>query len=633
MRNQPTLADSVIIIEPSSFHLRISRAVDSTPKRFPHCIARKPKPSIIPHIEPIINRHKLNCQSFKLQQSIQTIQSYVNTLFNLNYSPSPSTSSSEETTTQSSVSIHLSHKQDLKDDLEDGKLLFDWEKQTPPDQDFYALNDAFTYGLKNGYHITWPIRYGFFSPTANYTAILQDLEDIWSTAIEKHIGIQRSNLSNYKAILVINDVYKRNEIRYLVHLLLNRLRFGRVFVHQASVCTTYGIGLPTACVINIGEQKTSISCVEDGIAHSEARVILPVGRSDVLRVFHSLTLPNGFDDNNGCNVDLKYDHLSDVEDLRTLLENSLQCSMDHLHSQQNERVKLEEEIQSNSTNKSSVMNKHDSTVSLQWIHQRNRYDISHLRVSTVLLSCILPFACISTIILPKEAYCIYQLPALHSSEPDDPFDDLYISLTARERRKRGLPNEQLTAVAATEQPDVEMDTTELAPPGNNLISQRPNYFESLPEAVWWSINQCANFVSSQFSTEVVTAQSTGPTPVGGRLVQSSSIVADEVRRRLLGCIILTGGGVAGISNQIIERWLTEQLTAIVREKHTTTTAAPASGYIPTVEIINHSDPADLSWFGARLLLTTDLLNDLWLTPVEWNRFGSRVLREKAAFLW
>ncbi|VDP02693.1 unnamed protein product, partial [Schistosoma mattheei] len=115
-------------------------------------------------------------------------------------------------------------------------------------------------------------------------------------------GIARSNLSNYRAILVINDVYKRNEIRYLVHLLLNRLKFGRVFVHQASVCATYGIGLPTACVINIGEQKTSVSCVEDGVAHTETRIILPVGRSDVLRVFHSLVLPNGFCNKEGCIV-------------------------------------------------------------------------------------------------------------------------------------------------------------------------------------------------------------------------------------------------------------------------------------------------------------------------------------------
>ncbi|VDO74958.1 unnamed protein product [Schistosoma curassoni] len=289
MRNQSTLAENVVIIEPGSFHLRIGRAVEILPKRFPHCIARKPKPNVSPCVEPIINRQKAACDSSSLQESVSTIRSFVNTLFNLSYSP-------ELSGLPAVTPSRLEHTE-----TEDTKL-FEWESNTPLDQEFYALNDAFNRGLKDGYHINWPMRYGFLSTSANYSAILQDLEDIWSTALEKHIGIARSNLSNYRAILVINDVYKRNEIRYLVHLLLNRLKFGRVFVHQASVCATYGIGLPTACVINIGEQKTSVSCVEDGVAHTETRIILPVGRSDVLRVFHSLVLPNGFCNKEGCIV-------------------------------------------------------------------------------------------------------------------------------------------------------------------------------------------------------------------------------------------------------------------------------------------------------------------------------------------
>lgn len=176
MRNQSTLAENVVIIEPGSFHLRIGRAVETLPKRFPHCIARKPKPNVSPCVEPIINRQKAACDSSSLQESVSTIRSFVNTLFNLSYSP-------ELSGLPAVTPSRLEHTE-----TEDTKL-FEWESNTPLDQEFYALNDAFNRGLKDGYHINWPMRYGFLSTSANYSAILQDLEDIWSTALEKHVCI------------------------------------------------------------------------------------------------------------------------------------------------------------------------------------------------------------------------------------------------------------------------------------------------------------------------------------------------------------------------------------------------------------------------------------------------------------
>ena len=36
-----------------------------------------------------------------------------------------------------------------------------------------------------------------------------------------------------------------------------------------------------ACVVDMGDQKTSISCVEDGISHSETRIHLDYGGADI----------------------------------------------------------------------------------------------------------------------------------------------------------------------------------------------------------------------------------------------------------------------------------------------------------------------------------------------------------------
>ncbi|VDP96004.1 unnamed protein product [Echinostoma caproni] len=102
------------------------------------------------------------------------------------------------------------------------------------------------------------------------------------------VGIPRSSFPSYRAILVIGDVFRRTEVRHMVGLLLTRLRFGRVFVHQVGVCATYSVGLPTACVIDLGEEKTTVCCVEDGVSNPDSRVTIAVGRANVLHTFHSM---------------------------------------------------------------------------------------------------------------------------------------------------------------------------------------------------------------------------------------------------------------------------------------------------------------------------------------------------------
>lgn len=43
------------------------------------------------------------------------------------------------------------------------------------------------------------------------------------------------------------------------------------------VAATFGCGVGTACVVDCGHSKTSVSCVEDGISHPATRVRLPYG--------------------------------------------------------------------------------------------------------------------------------------------------------------------------------------------------------------------------------------------------------------------------------------------------------------------------------------------------------------------
>lgn len=87
---------------------------------------------------------------------------------------------------------------------------------------------------------------------------------------------------------MIPDVYNRAHLREMMTLLLIRLGFGSCFLVQDHVAATFGAGLGYACVVDVGDQKTSVSCVEDGISHPATRVRLEYGGADVTQTFHWL---------------------------------------------------------------------------------------------------------------------------------------------------------------------------------------------------------------------------------------------------------------------------------------------------------------------------------------------------------
>ena len=48
------------------------------------------------------------------------------------------------------------------------------------------------------------------------------------------------------------------------------------------------------CVVDVGDQKTSVSCVEDGVSLPQTRLHLDYGGSDVTQVFHFLLKQSNF---------------------------------------------------------------------------------------------------------------------------------------------------------------------------------------------------------------------------------------------------------------------------------------------------------------------------------------------------
>lgn len=174
------------------------------------------------------------------------------------------------------------------------------------DKDILKLN----FNEENQYNVHFPIKRGELNVHprvgGSLTSVLSDLEDIWSYAIHELMQIQRKSLAQYGAVLVVPDVYNRSVLRELVTLLLCRLKFRACFLLQDHVAATFGAGLGYACVVDVGDQKCSISCVEDGISQPDTRVRLGYGGGDVTQVFFALLRKCCFPYKD-CNVDDDYD--------------------------------------------------------------------------------------------------------------------------------------------------------------------------------------------------------------------------------------------------------------------------------------------------------------------------------------
>lgn len=84
---------------------------------------------------------------------------------------------------------------------------------------------------------------------------------------------------------MVSDIFNRTHSKEMVNLLLSRMGFSGCFLVQDHVAALFGSGVGSACVVDVGAEKTSISCVDEGASQPGTRVCLEYGGSDVTHLF------------------------------------------------------------------------------------------------------------------------------------------------------------------------------------------------------------------------------------------------------------------------------------------------------------------------------------------------------------
>ncbi|CAN6634774.1 actin-like protein Arp8p [Trichomonascus vanleenenianus] len=139
------------------------------------------------------------------------------------------------------------------------------------------------------YTLKWPIQngclneYDYESPQQ----VLGDISLILVDALEEQLSITFRQYRDYNVVLLVPDLYDRSYLINMVSLILG-MGFANVCVLQEAMGATFGAGISTACIIDIGAQKTSICCVEEGMVVPDSRVLIRYGGDDITRALARL---------------------------------------------------------------------------------------------------------------------------------------------------------------------------------------------------------------------------------------------------------------------------------------------------------------------------------------------------------
>lgn len=147
------------------------------------------------------------------------------------------------------------------------------------------------------YQLHWPIRHGWLNERDyhNRNMLESDFFRILEETIKTELDLaHKKDWNQYSCVFIIPDLYEKVMVAKVLDEFIREFGFQRVCFMQESLAATFGAGYGAACMVDMGAQKTSISCVEDGMVIEESRVNLKSGGYDVTETFVKMMLFDRF---------------------------------------------------------------------------------------------------------------------------------------------------------------------------------------------------------------------------------------------------------------------------------------------------------------------------------------------------
>uniref|UniRef100_A0A8D0LCU4 Actin related protein 8 n=1 Tax=Sphenodon punctatus TaxID=8508 RepID=A0A8D0LCU4_SPHPU len=551
----------IVVIHPGSTTLRIGRATDTLPVSIPHVIARRHKQQG----QPIYQDTWLLRDGLHKPESTEQRQNGLKMVDKAIWSKKMSNGARRIPVSPDQARSYNRHMRPAILDHSSGNK---WTN-TAHHPEYLVGEEALYVNPLDCYNIHWPVRRGQLNlhsgPGGSVTAVLADLEVIWSHVIQKYLEIPLKDLKYYRCILLIPDIYNKQHVKELVNTTLMKMCFSGIVVHQESVCATFGSGLSSACVVDVGDQKTSVCCVEDGVSHCNTRDCQLANKMDCLLLQH---LKETF-----CHLD---------QDISGLQDHEFQV-------------------------------RHPDSPALLY----------QFRLGDEKLQA--PMALFYPATFGIVGQKMTSLQQRSQGDPEDPHDEHYLLATQSKQEQ--------TAKASA-------DRKSMSKPGGfegELRGQSSDIAERMyPQEVELGSSQSDCIIGGNESEEPIAAHMSRKTAIsqfeGKALGLDKAILhsidccaSDDTKKKMYSSILVVGGGLMyHKAQEFLQHRILNKMPPSFRR------------VVENVEVITRPkdmDPCLIAWKGGAVLACLDTTQELWIYQREWQRFGVRMLRERAAFVW
>ena len=149
------------------------------------------------------------------------------------------------------------------------------------------------------YELRWPLarnEFNRFASCFNHARdVARELELLWMLAVERELNISRKDFHKYNILLVLPDHFNAAEIKCCLDaVLLGQNPFRAATAMQSSCAVTFGLGVSSGLIIDLGAQSASVACVDEGYLLPDSRVKLNFGGDDITRILAQLLINHGF---------------------------------------------------------------------------------------------------------------------------------------------------------------------------------------------------------------------------------------------------------------------------------------------------------------------------------------------------
>lgn len=485
-------------------------------------------------------------------------------------------------------------------------LRIDWTeipanpKNAPP---FYTGNEALRIPDDSSprYKLFWPLRHGWYNER-DYTQkkdLFNDISTIIEAAIKSELGLTRKReWAQYGCIFIIPDLYEKNYVTQALEMLIRDFGFGRAAFIQESLAATFGAGYTQACVVDIGAQKTSICCVEEGMCVENSRINLKYGGADVTETFVKMMLYDHFPYAD-INLRRRYDFVL-AEELKTKF-----CTMNETDISP-QLFEFHLRVSGQNTRKYNFKTYDEVLLAPEGYYYPAIFDNSHkLDGRRRLIGPSVDLYDGS----PNDPVSAAQSALISYLSPQAPVETLTGTDNVNGTPAPAAPKAGLSAIPRLSEPDrASMSAVGTPAPED----------EDAPMA-GVEANTASDGLGTSVRDDILPIM-----PLDAAILASISYGArnDERRTRdFLGSIMAIGGGsqIPGFYAFLEER-LKEQRPGFAKDILIGT---------PPREL----DPQGVVWKGGSVFGKLHGTNDSWIGRIEYDRLGARVLPYKCMWAW